>query len=186
MRARVILATAAAVGLIAGLSACTSGSSGIGASRVGATIPAADRLVAGAVQSTELDGAPFDLSSDHGHVVVLNFWATWCDVCTTESPQLDQVYRETKASGVDFVGVDTKEVSRSAAVAFTSDNDITYPSIWDPKSRTAIDLGKLRVPQDGSLPYTILLDKQGRIAALWDGPITPADLRPVLEQLAAE
>ncbi len=81
-----------------------------------------------------------------------------------------------------FVGLDVKD-TRSGATSFIKDNDITYPNVWDPKAKTALELGK--VPMVG-LPWTVVVDKQQRVAAVYSGAVLPADLRPALTSLIAE
>lgn len=150
----------------------------------GKTIPAADRRTAGNVSGGLLgSGGLFSLAAQKGKVVVLNFWGSWCGPCQLESPQFDSLYRKVKSNGVEFVGLDVKETTRSKPESFIKDNQITYPNVWDPKAKTAIQLGK--VPMVG-LPWTVIVDKDQRVAAVYSGPVLPADLQPVLNSLTAE
>lgn len=155
----------------------------VGATPRGKVIPLAERKQAGTVTGELLDGSPFALADDRGKVVVINFWATWCAPCQVETPNFDRLYRELKATGVEFVGIDTKDIGHSQANAFVQDNNISYRMVWDQKAKTALQLGK--VPS-ASLPFTVVLDKQQRVAAVYLGQVQPADLRPVLISLAAE
>ena len=113
----------------------------------------------------------------------MNFWATWCSPCVTETPQFDSMYRSYKSKGVTFVGIDTKESSRSAPRAFVKDNDISYPIVFDEPGKIATEMGN--VPLQG-LPTTVLVDKHGKVAAVYLGPLTPKDLEPAVNKLAAE
>jgi peroxiredoxin len=149
---------------------------------VGATYAVADRRKAGDFTGNLLDGGTTQLSQDAGKVVVINFWATWCGPCTTETPQFDSVYRTNKGKGVDFVGIDTKDI-RNKAQAFVKDNDITFPIVFDEQGQTAIALGKIPAL---SLPFTVLVDKQQRIAAVYLSRLSGEDLQPVLDKLRAE
>jgi thiol-disulfide isomerase/thioredoxin len=126
-------------------------------------------------------GGPYALTAAAGKVVVINFWATWCGPCKTETPQLDALSRQ--LTDVDFVGVDVKELSRDAANAFITDNKISYPILWDEPGKTALQLG--HVPST-ALPFTVVIDKQQRVAAVYLNVLTPGDLQPVLTSLVAE
>jgi peroxiredoxin len=174
------------------LTACTgknavdqSGSSFrfVSGTSLGKVIPADHRKKAGQFTDELLDGGNYSLSQDAGKVVVINFWATWCSPCTVETPQLDSVYRSVHAQGVDFVGIDTKETSKDAARAFVTDNKISYPIAWDEQARTAIALGKVPAL---ALPFTILIDKQQRVAAVYLHSLTAKDIQPVIATLVAE
>ena len=151
----------------------------------GSLIPVADRKTVGVVTGSLLDGGTFNLASDAGKVVVLNFWATWCGPCTTETPQFDSVFRsyQAKDEPVTFVGIDTKETNRDAPRAFVKDNHISYPIVFDEQGETAIELGKI---PSLSLPFTVLIDKQGRVAAVYLRVLSPDDIEPVLNKLVAE
>lgn len=57
--------------------------------------------------ATELDGSGFDLSALHGKVVIVNFWATWCQPCREEMPALNAFYRQHQGEGLDLIGIST-------------------------------------------------------------------------------
>jgi thiol-disulfide isomerase/thioredoxin len=184
-RSGVLAAVLAAVFVLAGCSG-DGGSKTYtfqGATKLGSLIPVADRKPAGDVHAPLLDGdGTYRLSADKGKVVLLNFWATWCPPCRVEAPQLDNVYRAYKAKDVLIVGVDTKDFPRSKPESFVSDNQITYPIVFDEQGESIVTLGSI----PGSLPFSVLVDRQGRVAAVYIGPVTPKDLSPVLNQLRAE
>jgi len=154
----------------------------VSASDPGQTWKPADRKKVGDVTGERLEGGSFNLSSDAGKVVVVNFWASWCAPCQIETPQFDSVYRAYKDKGVDFVGIDFKD-QRGKAQSFVKDNDISFPIVYDQQGKTALELGHL--PSQG-LPFTVLIDKQQRAAAVYVGSLTPKDLEPVLDRLLAE
>ncbi|MCW2524237.1 MAG: Alkyl hydroperoxide reductase/Thiol specific antioxidant, partial [Frankiales bacterium] len=149
----------------------------------GELIPAADRKPAGAMKGTLMDGAQYQLSSDVGQVVVLNYFASWCPPCQTETPQFDTVYRARKGQGVTFVGVDAKDSPKSGAASWLKVKDITFPVLYDPSAQTALELGGVPIV---TLPATVLIDKQGKVAAVYQSSLLPADLNPLLNQLVKE
>ncbi|HEV7192767.1 MAG TPA: TlpA disulfide reductase family protein [Jatrophihabitantaceae bacterium] len=149
---------------------------------LGKTYDIAKRKAAGDFTGNLLNGGTLKLSQDAGKVVVINFWATWCGPCTTETPQFDAVYRTNQSKGVDFIGIDTKDI-RNKAQAFVKDNNITYPIVFDEQSETALALGKIPAL---SLPFTVLIDRKQRIAAVYLMTLSAKDLQPVLDKLLAE
>jgi peroxiredoxin len=149
---------------------------------LGKLYPAADRKKAGGFSGTLLDGGTTSLAADRGKIVVINFWAAWCGPCKTETPQFDSVYRQLKARGVDFMGVDTKDV-KSNAQAFVKDYGISYPIVYDEPGEIALRLGDL---PDTALPFTVLIDRAGRVAAVYIIRLSADDLTTALDKLLAE
>jgi thiol-disulfide isomerase/thioredoxin len=141
------------------------------------------RKLAPAVSGTDLGGHPMTLSQYAGKVVVLNFWASWCPPCRSEAAALEQVYTDTRASGVQFVGVDIRENGVSDGVHFETNHHIDYPSFSDQASHIALDFRSTGVQ---SPPTTIIIDRQGRIAARGLGEMTYSQLVSVVKQVAAQ
>ena len=139
-----------------------------------------DRKKAPAVSGTLLDGSTLSLSSLRGHVVVINYWASWCNPCAAEAPDMEQVYRQTKDQGVRFVGVNIRD-QHDAAAAFVRGRGMTYPSFFDPPGKVAL---AFRVVPPNTIPATIVVDAQGRIAAVQRGAILASKLRPMVEKIA--
>jgi peroxiredoxin len=150
----------------------------------GEVIPEAERKVAPDWSAPSLvDGAPVE--SDRlggGKVVVLNFWASWCGPCRVESPDFEEVFRATRSAGVEFVGVATKD-DKGAAQAFVRRHEITFPNVFDP---TGTVTQRFRGLTTRALPYTVVVDKRGRVAAVYPVPLLRADIEPVVRRLAAE
>jgi peroxiredoxin len=152
------------------------------ATKVGTTIAVADRKKSGDFTGTQLDGDTLSLTQELGKVVVVNFWGTWCGPCTTETPQFQLVYQAYQAKGVTFVGIDTKDI-KSKAEAFVADNHITYPIVFDAAGSTGIEMGDISPP---GLPFTVVIDKTGKVAGVYFSKLGPKDLEPVLNSLIAE
>ncbi|HET6529321.1 MAG TPA: TlpA disulfide reductase family protein [Actinoplanes sp.] len=127
-----------------------------------------------------LGGGTYDVTADRGKVVVVNFWGSWCNPCRAEADDLEKAYQATKAKGVTFIGVNTRD-DRDAAVAFERGR-VTYPSVYDPTGRVAIKFDVTQV----TTPSTLLLDRQGRIAVALRRPTIVSELQPLVERVAAE
>jgi thiol-disulfide isomerase/thioredoxin len=127
-----------------------------------------------------LDGGTYDVTQDRGKVVVVNFWGSWCAPCRAEADDLEQVYQATKAKGVSFIGVDSRD-DKDSAKAFVRGR-ATYPSIYDFGGKVAL---KFDVTQS-STPSTLILDRQGRIAIALRTATTRTELEPLVEKIAGE
>ena len=145
-------------------------------------IDPADRVPAPVLSGPTLDGEELDVSSLTGDVVVVNFWASWCAPCRAEADNLSAVAQQTADDGVVFVGVNVKDEPGNAR-AFERSYDVPYASIHDQPGALLTRFRKL-VPQ--TPPTTLLLDRQGRIAARFIGGITEAELLEPVRALAAE
>ncbi|MGI8868383.1 MAG: TlpA family protein disulfide reductase [Mycobacteriales bacterium] len=184
-------AAVCAAGAVLVLAGCSTGRNAVNQQAAGqyrfvagsgeaALIPAAKRDRAPDIAGTLLDGRHFTLSSLRGDVVVLNFWGSWCAPCRAEAPELMAVYTATRARGVRFVGINVKD-QRPLARAFDRTKGVTYPSIFDPEGRIAL---QFRNYPPNAIPSTIVLDRHHRVAAVFLRPLLRSDLLPVVQRLA--
>lgn len=185
-------AVALALLVAALLNACSTGSDAVdtssngryrfvNATAAGRVIPSAERKPAGPLTGTLITGGTYSLAAAKGNVVLINYWASWCAPCVTESPMLNTVYRVFQPRGVTFVGIDIKD-ERQAAQSFITDNRMSYPMVYDEAAKTALQLS---IPA-GGLPVTILVDRSGRVAAVYLGAVQHTAITATLQKLAAE
>ncbi|RVW01166.1 TlpA disulfide reductase family protein [Rhodococcus xishaensis] len=148
--------------------------------------PPSDRGKAGNVSGPDLmtEGKTTSLSDYEGQVVVLNVWGQWCAPCRAEADDLETVYQNTKDLGVQFLGINVKDPTKSKAQDFHVNYNVPYPSIYDPEFRTLMMLGK-NYPTS-VVPTTIVLDREHRVAAVYLKELLAEDLQPVVERIAQE
>jgi cytochrome c biogenesis protein CcmG/thiol:disulfide interchange protein DsbE len=127
-------------------------------------------------QLTALDGSSMNLGNQQGRVVVVNFFASWCDPCRQEAVALEQTWRDYQDQGVQFFGIAYKDADAKAQ-AFLDEFDVSYPSTVERNNRTARAYGLTGVPE------TFVIDQQGLLVRHFLGPITQAQLSQEINQL---
>lgn len=125
------------------------------------------------------DGVTIGVDDHPGQVVVVNIWGSWCGPCREEMPGLQLVQEQT---GAPVLGIDVRDV-REPARDFVRDRAITFDSIFDPPARV---LAQLRGYPRNTVPSTLVLDKQHRVAAVYLTAIRVPELIPVVQRLQAE
>lgn len=126
-----------------------------------------------------------DVSSDpgDGDVVVLNTWYAACPPCRAEAADLLTVATDRADDGVRFIGINGVD-DAGAALAFEREHDITWPSIADTDGSVVASLQKV-VPVR-AVPTTVVLDRQGRVAARVLGQVDATTLDGLVEDALAE
>ena len=116
-------------------------------------------------------GGTTSLASLRGRVVILNFWASWCNPCKDEAPILEDFWvTEAKPNGIAMVGIDSQDLSDDAR-AFAKTYRLTYPLVHDDGG----DIG--RAYGVGAFPETFVIDAQGHAVAWFPGEVTAKGLR---------
>lgn len=179
----VTVVTVVVVGAAAGCSS-ESGSSGdqgyVSGGGIITVVPEDKRQEPGDVSGETIDGEPVSLSDYEGQVVVVNVWGSWCTPCRAEAPMLAEAARDLRSDDVAFLGIDSRDPSESAARAFVRTFDIPYPSIYDQEGRTLLAFRGTLAPS--SIPSTVVIDREGRVAASVLGEITRTTLDGLVEE----
>jgi cytochrome c biogenesis protein CcmG/thiol:disulfide interchange protein DsbE len=124
---------------------------------------------------TRLEGeGKLRLASLRGKVVVINFWAAWCDPCKKEVPLFEAAWQRYRARGVEFIGVNTQDYS-GAARDFVGRYGVTYPNVRDQNGRVLSDYGGL------PLPRTFIVGRTGLVVGYIHGEASAEDLERGIE-----
>lgn len=123
---------------------------------------------------------PTRLADLSDRVLVVNFWATWCAPCREEMPALSRSRQKFAANGVEFVGIalDTAD----SVQAFSREVPVSYP-IWIAGTELIQVLRRLG-NGPGGLPYTIVIDREGKIGASHLGPLSEAEIDALVARFA--
>lgn len=142
--------------------------------------PTGSRQAAPEFMLKDAAGSDLRLSELRGKVVLLNFWATWCVPCRVEVPWFVEFQKTYTAQGFSVLGVSLDEMGWEAVRPYVAAQRINYPVLLGNEP-----LAKLYGGLD-ALPTTLLLDKQGRVAALYRGPIKKKQVAAEIDQLLKE
>ncbi len=125
------------------------------------------------------DGQDFDLAAHRGKWVVVNFWATWCNPCLKEIPDLDAM--DKARDDVVVIGLAYEEIERADMEAFLRDHPMSYPialiDVYNPPADFDTPRG---------LPMTYLIAPDGKVAARHLGPVTSEQLSSEIRDAAAK
>ena len=113
--------------------------------------------------------------------MVLNVWASWCEPCRAESPDLARIARDTAAAGVRFVGVDEQD-RPDPARSFAASAGTTYPHLVDADGTL---LSSLRLVPSSGIPSTLVIDGAGHVAARVIGAVDATTFERLVTSVAA-
>ncbi|MEE1751868.1 TlpA family protein disulfide reductase [Streptomyces sp. SP18CS02] len=193
---RGILLTVGALAAALTLSACggdSNGKSGGGGdtnfvTNTGgiSTVAKGERKAPKSLAGETLEGERLDVADLRGKVVVLNVWGSWCPPCRAEAPHFAKVAEAMKADGVEFVGINTRDANKQPALAFEKDYSVDYPSLYDPAGKLILNGFPKGTLNPQAIPSTIVLDREGNIAARSLMALNEQKLRSMIDPLVAE
>jgi thiol-disulfide isomerase/thioredoxin len=128
----------------------------------------------------DLDGKTHSLSEWRGKVIVLNFWATWCPPCREEIPLFIALQKRHGSDGIQLVGVATSD-NKDSVAAYRQSAGMNYPILTGDDD--AMDVMARYGNRQGSIPFTVIIDRQGNIVARKLGAFDPAELMRVIGPL---
>lgn len=140
-------------------------------------IKKSDRLAAPKISGMTLLGTNYKFEG--GKVAVVNVWASWCSPCRAEEPALSALAK--KYTDVEFIGILTRDNPVNAE-AFSRKRGIPYPTLID----DSILVGFRKSLPANAIPSTVVLDKDGDVAARISGAVTVASLTDLIEKVSAE
>ena len=133
------------------------------------------------LNGSTLDARSLSLAELRGKVVIVNFWASWCQECRPEMPVLDRLHRDLGSRGLVVVGVNARE-DKAVVGRYARELGLTFPLLLDPAGHVNAQYGVV------GLPATFFVGRDGRAVALAVGPRDWAGRsgRALLEALLAE
>ncbi|HWR51368.1 MAG TPA: redoxin family protein [Bryobacteraceae bacterium] len=124
-------------------------------------------------------GGEWKVADNRGKVILVNFWATWCPPCRRETPELVRIHDKYAQRGFSVVGISLDDNPESVVPRFVEQFKMSYPVLYP-----TADFGMAAEVQ--SLPTTVLVDRQGRIARTYLGAVSEDMLAGDIEQLLQE
>ncbi len=141
------------------------------------------RVKAPDLASVDFEGKQINLNNYKNKVVVINVWGSWCSPCRKEATELEEMYKKNFDQGVEFIGINIRD-SKVSATKYIKNFGITYPNIYDRDGKLILGF-KNSLPAN-SIPTTVLIDKNGKVAARQLGPIDRALLQGFISVLVEE
>jgi thiol-disulfide isomerase/thioredoxin len=127
----------------------------------------------------DLQGKARNLKEWQGRVLVVNFWATWCPPCLREIPEFNRLQGELGGKGLQFVGIAADQAEKVRA--FVAKQPIDYPVLLADMS--IIEIARLAGNEVGGLPFTVILDREGRWVTAHSGELSREKLLEILQPL---
>jgi len=132
-----------------------------------------------ALSLPDLENKTQRLSQWRGKVIVVNLWATWCAPCREEIPMFVKVQQKYRTQGLQFVGISIDQADKTSE--FSRNFGINYPSLIG--TFDTVELSRQAGNTRRVLPYTIIMDRKGKIVATELGGLTQEKLETIVNPL---
>ena len=177
------LATTTSLLLVGGCGSTQANDEGFVAGDGSLTILPIDRRpTAPVIEGVTLDDQPWTSAKISDKVIVYNVWGSWCAPCVSEAPALVRASRRLDNQAA-FVGLNTRDFDKAAPRAFVRAYEIPYVNLFDPQGALILRFSGELPPN--AIPSTIVIDRQGRLAARIIGETTEATLVGLVQDIAA-
>ncbi len=141
--------------------------------------PPADAKTLLALSLPDASGKEQPIGQWRGKVLVVNFWATWCEPCREEMPEFVRAQTEFGAKGLQFVGIAVDQADK--VDKFAKDLGLNYPTLIG--GYGAVELSKTLGNRLAALPFTIIVSRDGRVVHTQLGPLKSEQLRSIVTKL---
>ncbi len=149
----------------------------------GSKLPAVDQQLIGqrrpAFELPDLDGEARSIDEWDGKILLVNFWATWCPPCRKEMPDFVDMQAQYGEQGLQIVGVAIDE--RDAVQDFADSLGVNYPILVG--AIDASEIAKRYGNRFGALPYSVMIDRKGKIRFIQPGELTRETFEAELKAL---
>ncbi len=127
----------------------------------------------------DMNGNQRHLSEWQGKIIAINFWATWCAPCREEIPDFVELQRQYNSAGLQFIGITLQQTEE--IVDFIAAFNVNYPSLVG--GNEVIKIAKKLGNGIGALPYTVIIDRSGRIVFTRRGRLSKSEAESVIQTL---
>lgn len=127
----------------------------------------------------DVEGLQRNVNEWNGFVVVINFWATWCPPCRHEIPEFIELQHAYTNRGLQFIGIALQKAQD--VIEFINELGVNYPVLAG--EQEVINIAGSYGNNVGALPYTVVIDRDSRIRFIKKGPVSRAELEPVIQSL---
>ena len=128
---------------------------------------------------SDVDGVQRNLSEWQGKVIAINFWATWCPPCREEIPHFIELQDQYSNAGLQFIGIALQQAEEVRG--FIDEFNVNYPSLVG--GNEVIKVAEKLGNDIGALPYTVIIDRNGKITFAHRGPLSKSEAESAIQPL---